>query len=335
MKYPEKLHNTIANLPGVADVTLRIASLDGIDENVLSLPGEFADLPHMLLRRKHGQANEHMVGIELRFTQDMPGWVAMEFLAWWVRDISRSGAMVQMRALALPPVAFGTQLGSTLKVLIEFIFEIDGDDLEPIIKELDEHADFLETSIKQYSEAIENPTRMMTDDIDSIRECAENNDSNAQMQLAMMLMAGEGVDENKDDAFKWFERSAESGHPAALMYLGNCYLNGDGVSKDEKKAFGLYKQSAEQFPPSMGLVGHCYENGLGIKKDEKEAFNWYQKGAEAGEITCIAQMGECYEYGRGVKQDPKKAYSLYTEAYEYGFEAVEPAIERVSALLDD
>ena len=78
------------------------------------------------------------------FDADSRGWVALEFLAWWVRDLSRGGQAVHMRPLALPPVGYGTQLGRTLKFAIEFFFINQGESLGPVLKKLGDLAESLE-----------------------------------------------------------------------------------------------------------------------------------------------------------------------------------------------
>jgi len=92
--YPEpvqKLHDTLARLPGVRAVELTIQSLEKIGERQLSLPGEFGDLPQVAIRRTGGGLKgEVLVTARIQFRHHQEGWIALEFLAWWVRDLSRS-----------------------------------------------------------------------------------------------------------------------------------------------------------------------------------------------------------------------------------------------------
>src|SRR5262245_53982371 len=122
-KQPEpvrRLTKALESLSGVREVEVGVHDLDGIDLRTLSLPGEFGDLPHAAIWRTNGGLkDESLVTLQLRFKQNHAGWVAVEFLAWWVRDLSRSGELIQMRAVGLPPKAFGTQLGRTLRCIIE------------------------------------------------------------------------------------------------------------------------------------------------------------------------------------------------------------------------
>ncbi|MCE9562319.1 MAG: sel1 repeat family protein [Planctomycetes bacterium] len=336
MSYPkqvQRLHDAIQGLAGVKEVEMSIRSLDGLGERELSFPGEFGDLPHLAIRRtKGGQAHELLVTAEIRFFQNFEGWIAVEFLAWWVRDLSRGGEHVQMRPLALPPVAYGTQLGRTLKFVIEFFFINPTEDNAPVLKVIGEHAKSLAESTEQYAKPLAHPTQAEHEDIDSLQRAAENGDASAQLALAQFLENGEGVDEDKDEAFKWYKRAAEHGHPEAKMRLGICYEYGTGVKVNHKKAFPLYQEAAEAgIPLAMGLLAGCYSEGRGVTKDQAQGVEWYRRGADSGEASCQAELGECYEYGKGVKRDLQEALKWYQMALEQEFDAVQPAIDRVKA----
>jgi hypothetical protein len=340
MSYPEpvqRLHDAINGLDGVSEVEMGIRSLDGLGVDVLSLPGEFADLPHALLRRTDGGlANELLVTAEVRFDQSFAGWIALEFLAWWVRDLSRSGDRVQMRPLALPPVGYGTQLGRTLRFVIEFFFLNPEEDNGPVLARIGELADWLRTAIDQYAAALENPTRAAHDSVESLIEAAEAGDSSAQLHLAHAYENGEDVEQDHDEAFRWYQRAAGLGHPQAVFELGLCYENGTGTEADAAEALKCYRQAAEGgHPLAMGAVGLCYAEGKGVKKNLATAAKWYRRGADAGEPSCQAQLGECYELGAGVKKDLREALSWYRLAWEQGLDAVQPAIERVEAALEE
>lgn len=44
-----------------------------------------------------------------------------------------------------------------------------------------------------------------------------------------------GIDQNRDEAFKWCKKSAEDGYPEAQAILGEFYLRGIGAEVDYKK----------------------------------------------------------------------------------------------------
>jgi len=70
----------------------------------------------------------------------------------------------------------------------------------------------------------------------SIRVLAYKGDPEAQYQLGMIYLRGDGVEVNGKLAVEWFRRSAEQGHKAAQLALADCYTYGWGVEVDESKA---------------------------------------------------------------------------------------------------
>ena len=244
-QYPEavaQLHDALAGMPGVREVTLNIRKLDDVTEQMLSFPGEFGDLPHLAIRRtKGGLANELLVTAELRLEQSFEGWIALEFLAWWVRDLSRSGHWVQMRPLALPPVAYGTQLGRTLKFVIEFFFINPLPDNQAVLAQIADYANSLRSHIDDYAGVLERPTRAEHDSIDSLHTSAENDDASAQLRLAQVYQAGDAIEQDLAAACHWYERAAGHGHPEAILRLGECYEHGNGVEKDLHEALRWYR----------------------------------------------------------------------------------------------
>lgn len=333
----QRFHDVLAGLPGVRNVDLSIRSLAGLGEQELSFPGAFGDLPHLALRRtKGGLPNEMLVAAEVRFAQDFSGWITLEFLAWWVRDLSRSGRWVQMRPLALPPVAYGTQLGRTLKFVIEFFFTDPGEGNASLLDDVEEFADSLQSNVVDYASALANPTQAECPDLESLRRCADIGDASAQVSLGKRYAEGDGVKVDAAEAFRLYKKAARLGHPEAMTLVGLSYASGRGTAADPVKAAASYRKGAEGgWPLAMGLLAQCYEKGIGVPENMKKAAEWYQRGADAGELACLAELGECHELGKGVRKDLHAALKFYQQALDQGFDAVQPAIERVKSALED
>ncbi|MEL7258044.1 MAG: hypothetical protein AAFN80_09405, partial [Pseudomonadota bacterium] len=101
-----RLKQAVMAVPGIKTVGIGKLYLPDIAVSDLSLPGHFADLPIAALRRSNGALqDELLISIGFSIVPDESGMKAAEFLAWWVRDLSRSGDNMQLRAMALPPMA--------------------------------------------------------------------------------------------------------------------------------------------------------------------------------------------------------------------------------------
>ena len=78
------------------------------------------------------------------------------------------------------------------------------------------------------------------------RALAEAGDAEAQVALAGLYMAGEGVAADSAAAFRWYRRAAESGHPVAQLNLADLYREGRGVARDPVAAYAWFTLAAEQ-----------------------------------------------------------------------------------------
>ena len=73
-------------------------------------------------------------------------------------------------------------------------------------------------------------------DINSMKELAEKNILQAQNDLGVAYMTGDGVGQDENKAVYWFHRASTQGNPEATANLGMCLLLGKGISKDIKAA---------------------------------------------------------------------------------------------------
>ena len=64
--------------------------------------------------------------------------------------------------------------------------------------------------------------------------------------LGYCYYTGIGVEENDEEAVKWFRKAAGRGFSRALFLLGECYEEGYGVQADLQKARGYYQQAADK-----------------------------------------------------------------------------------------
>ncbi|HXE54985.1 MAG TPA: hypothetical protein VN541_18330 [Tepidisphaeraceae bacterium] len=150
----DAFHSALRRLAAIEQVDTGLKSLATFGPETFSWPGEFGDLPHALLRRSNGGLPEEAwANTEIVLTRDEAGWLTLEFLAWWVRDQSRGGELIQMRPMGLPPKAYDVQLGRTLKFIIDH-FAICPDDPSPMLKILKNRAANLSLSIDLYKDFI-------------------------------------------------------------------------------------------------------------------------------------------------------------------------------------
>src|ERR1022692_771398 len=114
-------------------------------------------------------------------------------------------------------------------------------------------------------------------------------------------------------------RAAEQGSAEAQFNLGLMYVNGQGVAKDEKTAVLWYTKAAEQgYAKAQDNLGWMYDTGRGVAKDEKTAVLWYTKAAKQGYADAQFNLGAMYADGRGVTQDIVSAHMWFYLAARAG-----------------
>jgi hypothetical protein len=154
MSYPpqiERLRSVLKAMPGVVEVEADHTPLQDINVQELSLV-PFGDLPHAAIRRTNGGLPAEALGqVFITFSPTVESWRTLEFVSWQVRDWSRAGRCIQIRTRGLPPViGEQIQLGSSLRVIIEFFVSGLATDPERMLRELDEFAKDLESSLRIY-----------------------------------------------------------------------------------------------------------------------------------------------------------------------------------------
>ena len=158
----------------------------------------------------------------------------------------------------------------------------------------------------------------------------------------------ENIENNLEEAFKWYRKSAEHGDKIAQQRLGECYYNGKGVAQDFEEAFKWYKKAADQ---SCGtaptIVAGLYKFGIGVEQNEEEAIKWYRKhndadinfehfdppdvgfiewyhkAAEQGNVPAQLKLGYYYLYGLvcgdgRVEKNIDEAIKWYGKAADQG-----------------
>lgn len=144
----------------------------------------------------------------------------------------------------------------------------------------------------------------------SIRQANEGNLED-QMNLAYMYLYGtNGVKQDYDEAFKYYEMAAKQKDPIALNNLGSLYFNGIGTERDVKKALTLFESASALGNDNASLnLGFIYLTG-GTKNPERntKAIELFQKAAQEGNKIAQFMVGYAYYKGFVLPQDYQKAF---------------------------
>ena len=141
---------------------------------------------------------------------------------------------------------------------------------------------------------------------------AEQGDADAQFNLGLMHVNGQGVPVDYSEGLKWYRLAAEQGDADAQFNLGLMYVNGQGVPLDYSEGVKWYRLAAEQGDADAQTnLGLMHVNGQGVPVDYSEGVKWYRLAAEQGNPNAQNNLAFMHFAGQGVPQDFVSAHMWY------------------------
>ena len=141
----------------------------------------------------------------------------------------------------------------------------------------------------------------------------------AQVNLAVLSLAGWGTPRSAGTALYWLREAARQGYALAHFDLGILYMNGCGVHRDYHEAFSQFEQGAQAGDSAAQTnLGYLYDQGLGVAEDRAQAAVWYRKAAESGVAEAQYNLADLYVRGEGVPRDQSKAFAWFQKAAQQG-----------------
>lgn len=143
-------------------------------------------------------------------------------------------------------------------------------------------------------------------------EALNMNNTEAILKLASKYYTGNGVEEDKEMAFKYYMKAAELGNDEAMAEVGLRYLNGQGIKQSDSQAFVWLSRSQD------GLYGYynlaqCYLKGIGTQKNLEKAVTYLEKAVECRCMNLIEarkQLLDLYNKGYGGSDSSVKLKQL-------------------------
>ena len=137
-------------------------------------------------------------------------------------------------------------------------------------------------------------------------------------------------------AAEFYRRAAELGNADAQNNLGLLYLYGDGVEQDYAEAAGLFFMAAEQGNPyGYNNLGYIYLNGCGVEQDYTKAAEFFYLAAEKDYFLAYYNLGCLYENGLGVEQNYETAADFYRTAAEQGYQPAQEGYDYCIAAAEE
>ncbi|MCO6411165.1 MAG: sel1 repeat family protein [Thiogranum sp.] len=113
-------------------------------------------------------------------------------------------------------------------------------------------------------------------------KAAENGDSGAQYDIAMMYLKGQGIEQDKTQARLWLNRAAKQGDAKAITRLGILNYKGELGKRDYSEAQRLFEQVQDESVLAQYYLGEMYAAGEGVEMNYATAIDWYRRAADGG-----------------------------------------------------
>lgn len=120
------------------------------------------------------------------------------------------------------------------------------------------------------------------------RLAAEQDDAQAQDMLSWLLLEGEVIPSDPQEARRWAERAAAGGIASAMTRLGMLYHNALGVDRDPAEAARWWQKAALlDDADAQAMLGAALMMGAGVEGDKVQALAWIIRATQGG--SALAQ----------------------------------------------
>ena len=149
-----------------------------------------------------------------------------------------------------------------------------------------------------------------------LRKLAEGGDAEAQFQLGLRLVSGQGVEKASPvEGASWIMKAAKQDHEKAMHVLASLYEDGLGVEKNIAKFVEWEQKSADKgLPDAQFGLAVAYDSGKGVEKDASVGAEWAVKAAEQGFAPAQAYFAAKLSRGEGVPKNQAKAALWFLKA---------------------
>lgn len=105
-----------------------------------------------------------------------------------------------------------------------------------------------------------------------LKKAAEMGHVSAQNHLGVCYYKGEGVEQNREEAVKWFAKADANGDKEATYNLGCCYAYGEGIEKNMNVGISLLIEVVDNVVPAYDVLLKLAEQGEAKAKEYVQAY---------------------------------------------------------------
>lgn len=151
-----------------------------------------------------------------------------------------------------------------------------------------------------------------------LRAAAEAGNASAQNDYGYLFRAGLGVDQDWQEAERWYRRAAEQGDGDACHNLVNLLLERDGEAAIPEALDWLKVNAAQGHALSQLQLAHFLRRGTGTAPDLNEALRLFRASADQGNDDARHMHSMATRYGAVDHRGPYPAREVVTARAEGG-----------------
>ncbi len=152
-----------------------------------------------------------------------------------------------------------------------------------------------------------------------LRPLAVAGDREALFILARLYERGEGVEQDRTQARKYYRLASDKGHRRAGERLAQLEEQDEQGSAQDSVVLDWYLPAARDGDTdAMFNLGFMYETGWGVQEDEAQAIDWYRRAADIGNDIAQLRLGMMLIVGAGDAQDVPLGKAWVRAAAERG-----------------
>lgn len=178
-------------------------------------------------------------------------------------------------------------------------------------------------------------------EVELFKKAADLNDEVAQYNIANKYRNGVSVEQSYENAFHYYQLSANNGYPNAMVQVAEMYRLGQGVEKDSAKMLEWYEKAAKRnYTEALLKLASVYRYGQSVEKDKNKALEYYQQAVhsdssqeeydkDSTQVVAMYQIGSMHENGECGTADLHKAVFWYRKAALHGNDDARRALMRL------
>jgi TPR repeat protein len=135
-------------------------------------------------------------------------------------------------------------------------------------------------------------------------ENAKAGEVEAQYEVGIMYLKGQGVDQDRGKALYWLKKSSDGGNQQATSKLSR-------IQEQQEKFDELLGEAESGDIKAQYEVAMMYLKGRGVDQDGKKARQWLGKAADKGDAKAITRLGIINYKGEGGSSDYQQALKQF------------------------